>query len=52
MWYCKRCQAIRDAQKDWKGRNKVRVFRNGYVAVFLTCGHTAAVRLDKVPAGR
>jgi len=47
MWWCKRCQAIRNAQKE-KGRDKVRAFRNGYVAVFLVCGHTAAVRLDRI----
>jgi len=47
MWYCKRCGQPREAQLE-NGKPKVRSFFNGYVAVFLTCGHTAAVNHDKV----
>ena len=47
LWHCKRCRRPQPAQLE-HGKAKVRVFRNGYVAVFLACGHTAAVRLDRI----
>ena len=47
IWFCKRCRCVRGAQLE-KGKPKVRRFVNGYVAVFLDCGHTAAVNHDKV----
>ena len=47
MWWCKRCHAARDAQQD-SGKPRVARLRNGFVAVWLECGHTAAVSQDRV----
>jgi hypothetical protein len=47
IWFCRRCQTVRGAQYE-SGKPKVRAFRNGFVAVFLECGHTAAVNHDRV----
>ena len=48
IWFCRRCGCVRGAQLE-QGKPKVRCFRNGYVAVFLSpCGHTAAVNHDRV----
>jgi hypothetical protein len=46
QWFCKRCRANKPAILE-KGRPKTRRFFNGYVAVFLSCGHTAAVKQDR-----
>lgn len=42
MYYCKRCKADREAEKE-NGRDKVRSFRSGYVVRFLVCRHTIPV---------
>lgn len=47
MWYCKRCQKPQ-AAKTVDGKPHVVRFPSGYVAVYLQCGHTAAVARDKV----
>jgi hypothetical protein len=46
MWYCHRCRCAREAIME-RGKPKTRMFGSGYVAVFLCCGHTAAVNHDK-----
>jgi len=39
FYYCKRCRTAVAAVTP----NKVRRFRSGYVARYLTCGHTVSV---------
>jgi hypothetical protein len=45
QWWCKRCRTYRGPLLEGQ-RPKVRRLLTGYVAVWLSCGHTAAVRYD------
>ena len=47
IWFCKRCGAARGAQLK-NSKPKVVRFPTGYVAVYLECGHTAAVNQDRI----
>ena len=46
-WHCTHCNKAKPAIME-RGRPKVRMLRGGFVAVFLACGHTAAVRKDRL----
>lgn len=46
-YYCKHCNCNVAPKKDLRGRNKVRAFRTGFVALFLECGHCCPVGQEK-----
>jgi len=48
LWICRHCHRNREAMPTGNGRAKVVRFRTGFVGVQLTCGHWAAVKLDRV----
>jgi hypothetical protein len=47
QWYCTRCRQNKEAILE-QGKPKVRSFRNGYIAVQLSCFHWVAVNRDRV----
>jgi hypothetical protein len=46
-WLCRRCGPQAAAMVE--GKPKVRILRSGFVAVFLECGHVAAIVRDRLP---
>lgn len=50
MYYCKRCRVAQEPMVDpaRPGRDKVRGMRSGFVARYLTCGHSVAVTQEPV----
>jgi hypothetical protein len=46
-WYCRRCRCERGCEYE-RGKPKVRMLGSGFVTVFLSCGHSAAVNQDRV----
>jgi hypothetical protein len=47
MWYCHKCRCAREPILE-HGKPKVRACRSGFIAVWLSCGHVAAVSQDRV----
>jgi len=48
LWFCSKCKTTREPILE-RGKPKIRSMRNGFVAVFLVCGHVARVDKDRIP---